>query len=169
MKKNTILLVTFGVLLSIISACSTLQFGSADSRWADYKNWTKITEGKVVTGDHSGFLGDVHRGPEGYRDVFVNDIGLETIKGKAPYRYPIGTVIVKEQYKNKKDWMAQKNAEHTIMIKVADNQEETEGNWLWGAGLTGKAKANTFCSGCHIVVEEDDYVITNGDFLRSMK
>lgn len=158
-----------GVFALIIAACSALQFGSADSRLADYRQWTKITEGYVITGDHSEFLGETHRAPTGYRDVFVNDIGLKTIRGTAPYKYPLGTVIVKEQYKNKAAWEAQKNAEHTIMVKVADNSEATEDNWLWAAGLTGKAKANTFCSGCHSVVEEDDYVITNAEFLRSLK
>ena len=84
------------------------------------------TEGRVITGDHTGTLGDVHEGRKGYREVYVNDIGLATIKGTAPYRYPAGTILVKEQYKDKAAWEKKSSPNLTIMVKVTDIEEEEE-------------------------------------------
>ena len=98
--------VTLVAIAAFVTGCAT--FGSADDRWADYRTWTKITEGRVITGDPTGFVGTVHAGPTGYRDIFVNDVALATNQGSAPYNYPAGSVLVKEQYKDKAAWDAQK-------------------------------------------------------------
>ncbi len=163
-KKNITLFVSIVALSSIVSGCAT--FGTADQRWADYKSWTKITEGRVSTGDPTGFIGTVHKGTEGYRDIFVNQIGISTNQGPAPYHYPIGTVVVKEQYKDKAAWEAQKSPDLTIMVKVADNGKMEAANWDWSDGYTSRANKNAFCSGCHTIAMANDFVFTNEDFFK---
>ena len=81
-------------------------------------------------------------GAEGYRDVYVNDVGLAMLTSDGPYDFPEGTVIVKEQFKNKADWEAGKRAAHTISLKVADNPGTTSADWNWAAGYKGKAQEN---------------------------
>ncbi|MFK7891126.1 MAG: cytochrome P460 family protein [Granulosicoccus sp.] len=158
----------------LLSGCATLTapFKEADPRWADYKTWTRVTDGEVSTGDPTGYLGGVHRGVEGYREVYVNDIALDTLMGSAPYNYPAGSVIVKEQYANKADWEAGSKAMHTVSIKVNASDEKSQENWMWAESLKSTATDSAFCAGCHSVAEirsEGDYVFTNGDFLRSLE
>ncbi|MFT4606743.1 MAG: hypothetical protein ACI9YO_000161 [Gammaproteobacteria bacterium] len=148
-----------------VSACAT--FGKADDRWVDYQSWTKITEGQVSTGDPTGFVGNVHAGPKGYRDIFINDIGITTNQGTGPYKYPIGTVIVKEQYKNKAKWEAQDSPGITIMIKVATSDTPSADNWRWSAGLTDTPEKNAFCSGCHTIALANDFNFTHEDFFKT--
>ena len=153
------------VMGTTISACAT--FGTADDRWADYRSWTKITEGRVSTEDRTGFVGTVHAGPTGYRDIFVNKIALATNRGTAPYNYPLGSVLVKEQFKDKATWEAQGSREVTIMVKVATSAKPNADNWAFAAGLTASAEKNPFCSGCHTAALKDDFVFTNEDFFKA--
>jgi hypothetical protein len=156
---------TVVVISAVVSGCAT--FGKADSRWADYKTWTKITEGRTSTGDPTGFIGTVHAGPTGYRDIFVNKTGLATNQGTAPYNYPVGSVLVKEQYANKAAWEAQKSPELTTMVKVATSATPNANNWAFAAGYKGTAEANAFCSGCHTIAQKTDFVFTNEDFFKA--
>jgi hypothetical protein len=153
------------VIAAFVTGCAT--FGEADSRWSDYKSWTKITEGRVSTGDPTGFVGSVHQGLSGYRDIFVNKIGLATNQGAAPYTYPIGSVLVKEQYKDKTDWESQKSPDLTVMVKIATSDAPNANNWAYAAGYKGTAEANAFCSGCHTIAFQADFVFTNEDFFKS--
>lgn len=75
-----------------------------NAQWADYKEFTKVTEDDVLTGSDGGPLGTVHQGPTGCRDVFVNDVALAVYQSEGPYKYPAGSVVVKEQYKNEVNW-----------------------------------------------------------------
>ncbi|MEM7377319.1 MAG: cytochrome P460 family protein [Pseudomonadota bacterium] len=154
-----------GAAAVVITACASL--GTPDPQWADYKTWTKVTEGKVTTGDPTGVLGGVHEGAEGYRDIFVNNTGVDTLMGSAPYNYPIGTVLVKEQYPTEAAWAAQKKPNLTIMVKVADDSSNPMTNWAWSPSYTKAAGASNFCAGCHAVALQNDFVFTNGDFLAS--
>jgi hypothetical protein len=159
-------LAALAILISVfISACAT--FGKADERWVDYQSWTKITEGRVSTGDPTGFVGTVHAGPSGYRDIFINDIGIATNQASGPYKYPIGTVIVKEQYKNKAAWEAQKSPGITIMVKVGKSNTPNADDWRWSAGLTDVPEKNAFCSGCHTIALANDFNFTNEDFFKT--
>ena len=153
------------VIAAFITGCAS--FGKADSRWADYKSWTKITEGRVSTGDPTGFIGTVHAGPKGYRDIYVNDIGLATNQGTAPYNYPVGSVVAKEQYKNQSAWEAQKSPDLTIMVKIAESDTPNANNWAFSAGYKDEAAANAFCSGCHTIAQQTDFVFTNEDFFKT--
>ena len=70
-----------------------------------YRTWYRITHLEPNTGDVTGgFLGSVHKGKKGYREIYINSIGEATNKGTAPYNYPVGTIIVKEEYKDKESW-----------------------------------------------------------------
>jgi len=169
-KKSTF--VTLGGVLAatiLVSACSTLTapFREADPRWADFKSWTKVTELEPSTGNPTGFLGGVHAGDEGYRDVYVNDVAKAVLEGSAPYNYPAGSVIVKEQFASKADWEAGRKPSHTISIKVAASDSLSKDNWNWADSYKGTAGESAFCSGCHSIAAKDDYVFTHGDFLAS--
>ena len=152
-------------IAAFISGCAAL--GKADDRWADYKTWTKITEGRVSTGDPTGFVGTVHAGPSGYRDIFVNEAALATNQGSAPYNYPAGSVLAKEQYKDKAAWQAQESPDLTIMVKIADSANPDISTWAFAPGYTSKAEANAFCAGCHTIAKKDDFVFTNEDFFKT--
>jgi hypothetical protein len=108
MKK---LLLNVGCILlgaTVLTACQApIKNANSDpnaapnAQWADYKEFTKVTDGNVLTGSEGGPLGSVHEGPTGYRDIFVNNIALAIYQGAGPYKYPAGSVIVKEQSKTK--------------------------------------------------------------------
>ena len=157
-----------GITATACSSVSSLYKGDPDERWADYKSWTKITEGRTGTGDPTGFIGNVHQGRDGYRDVYVNDIGKATITGTAPYVFPAGSVVVKEQFASKADWEAQKKPGVTVSIKIADGEGSAD-NWIWADSYTGKAGASNFCAGCHGIAAQSDYVFTTEDFLKTQE
>ena len=166
MNRPTVKYVGAAIAVGVLVAgCAALLPGDPDERWVDYKSWTKLTDGKVGTGDPTGFIGNVHKGPEGYREVYVNDIGKEALEGSAPYNFPAGTVVVKEQYKNEAAWQADKGGELTISLKMTGSDAPNKDNWVWAAGYTGTAEKNAFCSGCHSIATATDFVFTNGDFL----
>lgn len=173
MKKSLVIKVGAGLTLSaLLVGCASLTapFRDPDPRWADYKNWTRVTADAPSTGDATKFLGGVHMGEEGYREVYVNDIAEETLMGGAPYNYPAGSVIIKEQYANKADWEAGRKAAHTVSIKVSQSEESKKEDWLWTDSYKGIAGESEFCAGCHSIAEvrgKGDYVFTNGDFLRA--
>lgn len=166
--KQRVIKISMLLLSVLIAGCSSTRDydGSADSRWSNFKSWTKITQDRTGTGDPTGLVSSVHKGREGYRDVYVNNVALATIQGSAPYQYPLGSVIVKEQFVNKAAFLAQKPTDLTIMVKVADSGNVEAKNWAWSEGYKAPLKTdNAFCSGCHIAALKDDFVFTNEDFL----
>lgn len=161
MTKLKIGIVAMSVFIAGCAAVSsvTAPFRDADTRWADYKSWTKVGDGD--TGDPTNFLGNLHKGPDGYRSVFVNDVGAEVLQGDGPYVYPVGTVVVKEQFDNKADYEADRKAGHTVSLKVSDDAANDSDNWIWADSYKATAKASQFCSGCHTIAAGDDFVFTN--------
>jgi len=162
-------IVVVGVTSAFITGCASINpFAKADPRWADFKTWTKVT-GSDPTGDPSKLLGVVHKGPDGYRDVYVNDIGKDALLGDAPNDFPEGSVIVKHQFDNKADWEAGKNGDVTVSIKSADDGTRNKANWTWAAGLKGKAGPSEFCASCHtaaLSLYDSDFVFTTAGFLE---
>ncbi len=170
MKKSTFIQLSGVVAASVLLAsCSTLTapFKEADPRWADFKSWTKVTELEPSTGNPTGFLGGLHQGDEGYRDVYVNDVAKETLLGSAPYNFPAGSVIVKEQYASESDWESGRKPSHTVSVKVTASETLSKDNWIWADSYKGTAGESAFCSGCHSIAAKDDYVFTHGDFLAT--
>lgn len=156
MRRST-LVVALAALT--ISSC-TLFSGEPDPRWSGYRSWTSVVRG--LHGDPNDELDGVHEAAEGYRNVWVNDVGKAMLLGDGPYTYPVGTVVVKEQFGDEASWRADTDPTITVMLKVAAGQgPET---WHWAVGANG-AGPNRFCSKCHDNVEDDDFVFTNGAFL----
>jgi hypothetical protein len=170
MRQLSVLLKSAIIIIPIIlSGCALLGTGEADQRWANYKDWTKINN-TPITGDHTGFLGGLHEAAKGYRQVYVNEIGLETSLGNGPFKYPVGTVIVKEQFKNKDALDSGKTPGLTIMVKVADNGSASASNWAWSRGYGKEAKVDdAFCSSCHTIALQKDFVFSNAESLASFR
>ncbi|HEB54041.1 MAG TPA: hypothetical protein ENI87_12375 [bacterium] len=158
---RTLPLSSAALALVAVSACSIFS-GRPDPRWAGYREWTPVIRG--LTGDPDEQLDDAHEAAAGYRNVFVNDVGRETMLGDGPYVYPVGTVIVKEQFPDEASWRADTDPTLTVMLKVSAG--EGEETWHWATGWNGAAP-NRFCANCHDHVEEDDFVFTNGSVLGS--
>ncbi len=133
------------------------------SDWADYKDWHKITK-EPNTGDPTGFLDKKHGGNGAFRDVYVNAAGKDAYLAKK-FPLPEGTVIVKEAFKNKKAYDAQKKPELTIMVKLSASEGSADsGNWQWVMGASGKqtgigmdTKWGKFCASCHAFGAGADY------------
>ncbi len=155
--RTRLLVVSFVAIA--ISSC-TLFRGEPDPRWSDYRSWTSVVRG--LHGDPSESLDGVHEGENGYRNVFVNAVGKDMLLGDGPYSYPVGTVIVKEQYSTESSWQADQAPAVTVMLKVAEGPSADTWNWAMGSNGAGP---NGFCSKCHDNVEDDDFVYTNGAFL----
>lgn len=149
----------------LLAGCASItsRFGDADERWAEYRSWSTVSD-TPSTGASLG-LGEVHKGPSGYRLVYVNEIGRETITGDGPYEYPVGTVIVKEQYNDKAAYDSGKGADVTVSLKVSDESELPADNWNWAAGYKAKAGKDAFCSGCHSIPFAKDMVFSNVTYL----
>ncbi len=165
--RGTTAALLLGGFTVVIAGCQSLPGRSADERWADYKNWTKVTEGKVGTGDPTGFIGNVHKGPEGYRDVYVNDIGAAMLAGDGPYNFPAGTVIIKEQFDNKAAWESGTGGAVTVSLKATASDKVSKEDWIWADSYKSKAGPSAFCSGCHSIAAKDDFVFTHGKFLAT--
>jgi len=162
--------VVVGVTGAFLAGCASVNpFSKPDPRWADFESWTKVTEGVEPTGDPTGTLQVVHKGPTGYRDVYVNDIGKDVLLGAGPYDFPEGTVVVKHQFDNKADWESGKNGDVTVSVKATDDGTRNKDNWVWAASYKGKAVASEFCSSCHTAalgLSQSDYVFTTGNFMK---
>lgn len=156
--RSTLTLAAAAVLMA---GCAALGGGEPDARWADYKSWTRAND--VPSTGASPGLGAVHKGPEGGRFVYVNDIGRDTLLGDGPYQYPVGTVIVKEQYSSPAAAEAGTGLDTTISVKIAEGTgPET---WHWSTGFTKPAGASQFCSGCHSIPFAEDFVFSNAKYL----
>lgn len=167
-RKNLTLIAIAGTSV-LISGCAMLGLGGKpDPRWADYKNWQKLNA-TPITGDHTGFLGGLHEGAEGVREVYINDTGYAVANGSAPYDYPVGTVVAKEQYKNLAALEDGKSPGLTIMVKVSDDAENAANNWIWSAGYGRSAGENSFCSSCHTIAASSDYVFSNAETLAEFR
>jgi len=142
--------------------------------WDGYKSWAKITKYKPNTGDPTGFVEKKHSGKMGYREIYINSIGAPIQAGHAPYKYPEGTIVVKEAYKNKKAYEKGSKYIVTIMIKQKAGSSPETGDWGFVMGAKGKVSTGTskwakFCNRCHVYAAPKDYVFMSGDFVRSLK
>lgn len=167
--KKRVSLGFFSAMAVVLAGCSSSPSydGNTDSRWADFKTWTKITEGRTGTGDPTGLVASVHKGTNGYRDVYVNDIALSTNQGSAPYNYPVGSVIVKEQFDDLAAFKSQNPTDLTIMVKVKESGNKEAANWAWAEAYDAPLMPeNAFCSSCHTAAFGEDFVFTNEDFLK---
>ena len=163
-RTSSVLLL--GAVSVIVASCASTPSGPADERWADFKSWTKIVDGQ--TGDDTNFLGNVHKGPTGFRNVYVNDIGAAMLEGEGPYNFPAGTVVVKEQFGSEAAWASGEGGAVTVSLKATGSDVVAKEDWIWATGFNAKAGESAFCSGCHSIAAKDDFVFTNGAFIASL-
>ena len=169
--KKTILMIIIAII--VIGAGTGFQLYNAEITpishfWKDYKTWYKTTGATPITGDDTRFLGGKHEGTEGYRVIYINKKGAPINKGKAPFNYPEGTVVVKEQYKNERSFESGKKPDLSIMIKLAKGISPATGDWGYVTGFKrkihqGNSKNAQFCGGCHSAanLRKNDYVFIN--------
>ena len=152
----------------LFTSCASNDYSKiTNNNWKNFKNWTKVTTLKPETGDTTGFLAGVHKGSKGYRDVFVNSIGAKALLGSAPYNFPKGTVIVKEQFDDLATYEKQVATDITIMVKLKDSDTLSADNWGFAESQDAEVKANNFCSSCHSIATNDDFIFTTGDYIRN--
>jgi hypothetical protein len=142
--------------------------------WDGYTSWYKITKDAPNTGDPTGFIDKRHNGTKAFREIYINDIGEAVNLGPAPYKYPEGTIVVKESYKSKAVWEKKGKKVLTIMIKQAEGSSPETGDWGFVMGAKGKLSTGTskwakFCSGCHVYAANKDYVFMSSDFMKTLK
>jgi len=158
--------------LAILSACMSTspQLGADVSAWDNYLSWYKVTP-EATTGDPTGFLGGVHTGTRGYRQIYVNSTGEAVNRGSASYPYPEGTILLKESFDNQAALDARSNAELTVMIKLAAGQSPASGDWEYvrpdGARGSGDSGLATFCRDCHLFAAATDYNFINSVFFQN--
>jgi len=142
--------------------------------WDGYKSWAKVTKDEPNTGDPTGFVEKRHSGKMGYREIYINDKGAATQAGHAPYKYPEGTIVVKEAFKNKKAYEKGSKYILTVMIKLKPGASPETGDWGFVMGAKGKVSTGTskwakFCNNCHVYAAGKDYVFMSTDFIASLK
>lgn len=163
MLYSTVLVCALCVLLTACSTISSYQGG--DPRWANFKAWKKINGNEPLTGDPTRVLGRVHKGRSGYRDIYINQIGYSINQGDAPYSYPKGTVVVKEQFADETAWLAQQPTDLTIMVKLAGDGKGDAKNWGFVSGYSGEVSDSAFCLSCHNIAKSKDFIFTNKELL----
>ena len=168
----SILFAIFGLTAWIKPSGPTSGIGAEG--WADYQKWYKVTKDAPNTGDPTGFLQKKHSGTKAFREIYVNSVGEAMNKSMGPYKYPEGTIIVKEAFKNKKAYDAKKKPVVTIMIKLAEGQAPDTGDWEFVMGANGKkrgaglkTKWGKFCGNCHVNAAGTDYSFINAKFLST--
>lgn len=184
---------TLTVLLILVGSFSILAFSSLSENnsgweeeeviiakdkdlWKDYKTWYRATENEPNTGDVTGFLDGKHRGNKGYREIYVNSVGEATHKKSGAPKYPEGTVIVKEQFKNERKWRKKRGAGLTIMVKLAPGTSPETGDWgyviptILGAKISkNTGKTAKFCGSCHVFGAGNDYTFMTSDFIKQVE
>lgn len=150
---------------TLIAGCAALGIGGEpDERWADYKSWTKVVDGE--TGDPTKFIGERHGGPSGYRNIYVNELALgPTEAGNEGRVYPVGSVMVKEQYKTEASWKSGKPGTVMTAVKVPDDATG-DSKWIWSPSMTGKAVDNPNCQGCHTIAAKHNFMFTGAGYAK---
>lgn len=147
--------------------------GELNALWKDYRTWYKITKDAPNTGDPTGFLDGKHKGAKkAYREIYINKAGEATNTGSGTYKYPAGTVIVKEAYSSEKKWKEAGMGQLTIMVKLEAGKSPETGDWGYVMGAKGSVQLGSqkwakFCSKCHVYAASKDYVFINSDFLKT--
>lgn len=189
MARLLVALVVYGMMGCNTATTTTPHKGESDSSqekalqaetnspWEGFEEWYHATEGRPITGDPTGSLGDKEV-EKGYREIYVNKIGEEVNKGKAPYLYPAGTVFVRPVYSDKAAWEAKEPPALTISIKLPKGTAPESNDWEYvlippGAEVQrgrGASELGQFCSKCHLKAEEvNDWRFTNATFFAAQK
>lgn len=163
MYKRLLLLAAVSIfLITCVSTPSDPNATQGDD-FSNYTGWSKVNA-QPITGDETGFLGNVHGGPSGIREVYVNSVGKSVSDGNAGLPYPVGTIIVKESYAVK-NGEKDKLKDVTIMVKRESGYDSENGDWeylMTNAALKIRSQGRIkMCSDCHAGAADADYVFTS--------
>lgn len=157
--KNIIPIMIMLFCISFLYANGQQEDGGSTNEFSNYLNWEKVNN-EVITGDVIGILGPAHQRAQGFREIYVNDIGKEVSSGEKSYPYPSGSIILKESFKadnGKKGDLA----DITIMVKREDGYDPENGNWEYFMANSqlkvSKQGKIGMCIGCHSAVSSTDY------------
>jgi hypothetical protein len=122
-----------------------------------YQSWAKVNS-HTITGDTTGVIGKAHEGTAGFREVYINSAGEGASNGASSLPYPVGTVIVKDSFKNAGGAKGALSAV-TLMVKRSAQYDPGNGNWEY-IMLTPKMKVQaqgrlSGCISCHLAADAD--------------
>jgi len=157
-----------GVLVVCALIVSCASSGSKDTNKTDvdvltgYASWPKVNS-ETITGDATGVLGKAHEGSDGFREVYANAVAQRVSSGSADLPYPLGSIIVKEAYKNAGGSKGDMTS-ITVMVKREDGYDTENGNWEY-LMLTPAMKVQNQgllggCISCHAAAD-NDWVFTD--------
>lgn len=132
-----------------------------------YRSWKLVNAKRYFVPDRVAALcdqaGQRTQNPSPHRDkyisVFVNPAGATAIAAKRVTTYPVGTVLVKEKYADKRGGTPELA---TVMIKRERGYNPAGGDWEY-AVLDGKSTLVergriARCEGCHAARKNQDFV-----------
>jgi len=174
MIRTKLTILTLIGIVSLTAFTAKVEKGEDAKLFEGYRNWYQVTKDAPNTGDPTGFLNKKHKGEGAFREIYINKVGESVNTGPGPYKYPAGTVVVKEAYKNKAAWEARTKPQLTIMVKQAKGVSPETGDWGYimgakGSVSIGKSRWAKFCSKCHVYAAPKDYVFINDTFLKKEK
>ena len=157
---------SFVIILFFVSTAFLINSSDDDTQndWKDYRSWHKLTE-EPTTGDPTGLLFRRHGGTAGYRNIYVNEIGKQSYTDSS-FPYPVGTIIVKEVYKNEKKYLEDNISTVSIMLKLEEGTSPETGDWEYIEDLAGKKRGSgtsasaRFCGSCHRSANKTDFVFS---------
>ncbi|MCF6334538.1 MAG: cytochrome P460 family protein [Spirochaetales bacterium] len=165
MKKLFIALFIFVIISTVIYAGGNSEDATPTqtSEFINYSSWAKVNA-ETITGDVTGVLGAAHERSKGFREIYVNEIGLPVESGEEDYPFPEGTIIVKESFKNDK---GSKGAlsNLTVMVKRESGYSPDYGDWEYiitkPDGAIAQQGTLSVCIKCHARGEDKDYTFIN--------
>jgi hypothetical protein len=117
--------------------------------FSGWDGWTKVNEARFVSKGHQ----------KAFVDVYVEAAGVDIYRAKGT-GYPVGTRLVKAQYKTAD---AATPFAITTMKKMPAGYDADNGNWFYGVYDASGAKAMKsgkidMCINCHDQADESDWV-----------
>lgn len=156
-----------GILAAICLSVGTMLLSSCEEPVVDYigdeyLSWERTTEADItmaITGH-----------PPGARRIFINEIGtnveVSEQNGQTRWVYPVGTIIVKENYAVAEPGEDDEPMVRFAMVK-APEEERSRGGWLWVredyAGGEEVVFDNEFCIACHSDANEEQTLAGAGN------
>lgn len=142
---------TLGPMALLVVACGGANAGqshvseateaSAEGDWAVHDRWPGWTQVNVER-----WRSPTHGNT--WVDVYVNDVGADAYAAGRLADVPVGTVIVKAQYRQPGD-----ATPYTAMVRVEEGSDDSEAGWWFGrVSPTGELLASgtpSACVSCH--------------------
>ena len=165
MRRTFVAVLSFVGILISLAAVSAKPINDDIPFPSGFRDWFLVNS-MIVTKDSpiSDQIGGIHH-------IYVNAVGLATLKNGGPFPYPDGTVFADDVHEfSVKDgsYVEGKKKAVPVMVKDAKKYSAT-GGWgfqVWGGGDASKplvpdtAHAVTACFACHTPQKERDYTFS---------